>query len=66
MELEQTATYKVENSLSAIEGDSLKCIVQRTAKSPQQVAEDMAWILENKMENKIVARKLWQLTFGEL
>ena len=39
---------------------------EHTAKSPQQVAKDMARILENKMENKKVARKLRQLTFGEL
>ena len=38
----------------------------RTAKSPQQVAEDMARVLEDKMENRIVAKKLRQLDFGEL
>ena len=38
----------------------------RTAKSPQQVAEDMARVLEDEMENRIVAKKLRQLIFGEL
>ena len=42
----------------------------RTAKSPQQVAEDMATVLEDEMEmmenrNKIV-EKLRQITFGKL
>ena len=39
---------------------------ERTAKSPQQVAEDMAWVLKNEMENRIVAKKLRLLNFGEL
>ena len=37
----------------------------QTDKSPQQVAEDMARVLEDKMENRAVARKLRELTFGE-
>ena len=37
----------------------------RSAKSPQQVAEDVARILENKMKNKKVASQLRLLTFGE-
>ena len=39
---------------------------EHTAKSPQQVAEDMARVLEHEMKNRIVAKNLWQLTFGEL
>ena len=38
----------------------------RTAKSPQQVAENMARVLEDEMENKEVASELRELSFGEL
>ena len=38
----------------------------RSGKSPQQVAEDMARIYEDKMENKRVAMELRLLTFSEL
>ena len=38
----------------------------QTDKSPQQVAEDVARVLEDEMENKKVSNKLRKLSFGEL
>ena len=44
----------------------VKLYCDSSGKSSQQVAEDMARIYEDKMENKRLAKELRQLTFSEL
>ena len=65
-EIETECNRKAINLAHCYKKRLVRLYCDRTGKSPQQVAEDMAWIYEHRIKNKRVAKELRLLTFSEL